>query len=82
MFRYAVIEYQRKASDIILIDTKLAAPKPVWNILFSVPYDTRSDQDTQFAFDACCIWLESNKAPGSKYVITEMFFIDEENKDL
>lgn len=75
-WKYCVIEIEKMASGIILIgQTKPANAKPVWNIVCQIPYDPIDDTETDDAFNACLIWLEQNKIEGSKYVITEMFFV-------
>lgn len=73
-WRYSVIEYQQKKSEIILIGQNVADVKSVWNIVFSAPYDPMQN-DEIIAFEACQAWLEQNQVEGSNYVITEMFFV-------
>lgn len=46
-----------------------------WNMVYSVPLDS-DDVGGNNALVACQAWLENNKAPGSKYVITQMFFVE------
>lgn len=72
-WRYSVIEYQQKKSEIILIGQYNAPVKSVWNILFSAPYDPMGN-DEIIAFEACQMWLEQNRVEGSNYIITELFF--------
>lgn len=73
-WRYSVIEYEKKMSEIILIGQNNLKAKPVWNILYSAPFDPIKNDEYE-AFHACEIWLEQNKIEGSNYVITEMFFV-------
>lgn len=72
-WRYSVIEYQQKKSEIILIGQTNAPVKPVWNIVYSAPYDPMENNEFE-AFNACQIWLEQNRVEGSNYIITELFF--------
>ena len=79
MFKYAVIEHQKlKGSGLVGLNGHELNQKTqaVWNILYSVPYDTADDEETLLAFNACMAWIEQNKTHGSKYIVTEMFFVE------
>ena len=73
-WRYSVIEYQQKKSEIILIGQASSPVKSVWNIVYTAPFDPIKNDELQ-AFEACEVWLEQNKVDGSNYIITEMFFV-------
>lgn len=48
-----------------------------WNIVYSSPIEyMNTDCSHPDAFTACQAWLENNKAPGSQYIITSMFFVE------
>lgn len=78
MFKYCVIEYERKESNLILSAATLSQSptKKVWEILYGVEFEPMDDVETHLAFDACQVWVEKNRNPGSKYVIMEMFFVE------
>lgn len=73
-WKYCVIEYQQKKSEIILLGNTPAPSKSCFNILYEAPFDPILE-DNATAFDACLMWIENNKVEGSKYAITEMFFV-------
>lgn len=75
-WKYVVIEHKKKQSEIILLNSYNPEPvKPVWNILFTAPFDPNNPDETMYAFDGCMTWIELNKVEGSEYLITEMFFV-------
>lgn len=74
MWKFQVIEYQKRQSDIIIIGETKAPVKPCWNLLYSCPFDPMDEVEVSMAFQACEAWLEQNKVDGSDYVISELFF--------
>jgi hypothetical protein len=82
VYKWCVFEYERSHSGLVIADpfgtvnTNTAIMQPCWNLMYAVEFNTGDEEETQLAFLACGAWIENNKAPGSKYVIQELFFYE------
>lgn len=74
MWKWVVVEWMRRQSEIILLGGSKPEPKTCWNFVFLCPFDPADEQEQLMAFQGCQIWLEKNRVDGSKYLITEMYF--------
>lgn len=80
-YKFCVIEVQKNISGLVVvsggsIDHNATTRTPVWNILYSVPFDTTDEQSTANAFMACSAWIENNDNGTSQYIILDMFFYE------
>jgi hypothetical protein len=81
VYKWCVFEYERRKQSLVYADALgnkelLDDRQPCWNLKYAVEFNTGDEEETQLAFLACGAWIENNKAPGSKYVIQELFFYE------
>lgn len=77
-YKQCVIEYEQNGSGIIMLseNAESQVKKKCWNMLYTVDFDPSDDAQVELAFGGCMAWIEQNRAPGSKYIIMEMFFVE------
>lgn len=78
MYKWVVIEIERKRSQLIILSS--TGPLPIvtekcWEIRYSVPFPEEPGGEV-LAFNACIAWIENNKVDGSKYVVQDMYFYE------